>query len=68
MIVMEDASDKGMTAAAWEEIKSRWPGKFRDQERFIFQEMQTLHDLGANEVIPEEYETSIEIFARVLDR
>jgi len=27
-----------------------------------------LHDLGANEVIPEEYETSIEIFARVLDR
>lgn len=35
--------------------------------RYI-QEMQTLHDLGANEVIPEEYETSIEIFARVLDR
>ncbi len=27
-----------------------------------------LHKLGANEVIPEEYETSIEIFARVLIR
>ena len=37
---MEDASDKGMTAAAWKEIKSRWPGKFRDQERFIFQEIR----------------------------
>ncbi len=35
--------------------------------RYI-QEMKPLHDLGANEVIPEEYETSIEIFSRVLDR
>ena len=32
------------------------------------QEMKPLHDLGANEVIPEEYETSMEIFARVLER
>lgn len=30
--------------------------------------MRPLHDLGANEVIPEEYETSIEIFSRVLSR
>jgi len=29
-------------------------------------EMQTLYDLGANEVIPEEFETSVEIFSRVL--
>ena len=35
--------------------------------RYI-QEMRPLHDLGANEVIPEEYETSIEIFSRVLSR
>ena len=34
--------------------------------RYI-QEMKPLHDLGANEVIPEEYETSIEIFTRILD-
>jgi len=27
-----------------------------------------LHTIGADEVIPEEYETSVEIFARVLDR
>jgi CPA2 family monovalent cation:H+ antiporter-2 len=34
--------------------------------RYI-QEMKPLHDLGANEVIPEEYETSVEIFSRVLN-
>jgi monovalent cation:H+ antiporter-2, CPA2 family len=32
------------------------------------EEMRPLNDLGANEVIPEEYETSIEIFCRVLER
>ena len=34
----------------------------------FFQEMAPLHDLGANEVIPEEYETSVEIFVRVLSK
>ena len=33
--------------------------------RFIT-EMKRLHKLGANEVIPEEFETAIEIFSRVL--
>lgn len=33
--------------------------------RFVH-EVKPLYDLGADEVIPEEYETSIEIFARVL--
>ncbi|NSW85098.1 MAG: cation:proton antiporter [Syntrophobacteraceae bacterium] len=33
--------------------------------RFL-QEMKPLYDLGANEVIPEEFETSVEIFSRVL--
>ena len=33
--------------------------------RFI-QEMKVLYDLGADEVIPEEFETSVEIFSRVL--
>lgn len=32
------------------------------------QEMPALYELGANEVIPEEFETSIEIFARVLSK
>jgi monovalent cation:H+ antiporter-2, CPA2 family len=32
------------------------------------QEMKPLYELGANEVIPEEFETSVEIFTRVLDK
>jgi len=35
--------------------------------RYI-EEMKPLHDLGASEVIPEEYETSVEIFSRVLEQ
>ena len=31
-------------------------------------EMGPLYDAGANEVIPEEFETSVEIFARVLKK
>ncbi len=34
----------------------------------FFQDVQTIYGLGADEVIPEEYETSIEIFSRVLSR
>jgi CPA2 family monovalent cation:H+ antiporter-2 len=32
----------------------------------FFQEMEPLYALGASEVIPEEFETSVEIFTRVL--
>ncbi len=32
------------------------------------QEVETLHRLGANEVVPEEYETSVKVFAKVLER
>ncbi|UCH21556.1 MAG: cation:proton antiporter [Deltaproteobacteria bacterium] len=35
--------------------------------RFL-QEMEPLYQLGVNEVIPEEFETSVEIFSRVLTR
>jgi len=35
--------------------------------RFV-QEMKPLYDLGAEEVIPEEFETSVEIFTRVLTK
>jgi CPA2 family monovalent cation:H+ antiporter-2 len=38
-----------------------------DRTRYIH-EMSSLFSLGANEVIPEEYETSVEIFCRVLER
>ena len=32
------------------------------------EEMKPLYELGANEVIPEEFETSVEIFTRVLEK
>jgi CPA2 family monovalent cation:H+ antiporter-2 len=32
------------------------------------QEMKRLHALGADEIIPEEYETSVEIFVRLLEK
>ena len=35
--------------------------------RFV-QEMKHLYELGSNEVIPEEFETSVEIFTRVLGK
>lgn len=35
--------------------------------RFV-QEVQHLYELGANDVIPEEFETSVEIFTRVLTK
>jgi CPA2 family monovalent cation:H+ antiporter-2 len=35
--------------------------------RYI-QEMKPLKEIGADQVIPEEYETSVEIFSRVLER
>ena len=35
--------------------------------RFV-SEMKALYDLGADEVIPEEFETSVEIFSRVLTK
>jgi len=35
--------------------------------RFV-SEMESLHELGADEVIPEDYEASIEVLVRVLDR
>jgi CPA2 family monovalent cation:H+ antiporter-2 len=35
--------------------------------RFL-KEMGPLYEIGADEVVPEEYETSIEVFARLMDR
>jgi CPA2 family monovalent cation:H+ antiporter-2 len=34
----------------------------------FFPELKPLRELGANDVIPEEFETSVEIFTRVLDK
>lgn len=34
----------------------------------FFKDMESLYNLGADEVIPEEFETSVEIFSRVLSK
>jgi CPA2 family monovalent cation:H+ antiporter-2 len=44
------------------------PGLYIIARTRYLQEMEVLAELGADEVIPEEYETAVEIFARVLRR
>ncbi|MEW5913837.1 MAG: cation:proton antiporter [Thermodesulfobacteriota bacterium] len=48
--------------------RSLHPGLYIIARTRFLQEMETLAELGADEVIPEEYETAVEIFARVLRR
>ena len=48
--------------------RSMHPGLYIIARTRFLQELEALAELGANEVIPEEYETSVEIFARVLRR
>ena len=67
--VMVIAISEPRTTRRRTEISRRLnPGLYIIARTRYIQEMEPLHDLGANEVIPEEYETSIEIFSRVLDR
>jgi len=39
-IKMDEGSAGGRSAIGGKEIQKRWPGKFRDQERFIFREIR----------------------------
>ena len=48
--------------------RSLHPGLYIIARTRFLQELEALAELGADEVIPEEYETSVEIFARVLRR
>ena len=61
-------SDPAATRRITELARRLSPVLFIITRTRYLQEMKPLHDLGANEVIPEEYETSVEIFARVLER
>jgi monovalent cation:H+ antiporter-2, CPA2 family len=61
-------SDPSATRRITELARRLSPVLFIIARTRYLQEMKPLHDLGANEVIPEEYETSVEIFARVLER
>jgi len=61
-------SDPSTTRRITELSRRMNPDLFIIARTRYIQEMKPLHELGANEVIPEEYETSIEIFTRILDR
>ncbi len=61
-------SDPAATRRITELARRMNPGLFLIVRTRYLQEMNPLKELGADEVIPEEYETSIEIFARVLER
>lgn len=61
-------SDPASTRRITELARRLNPDLFIIARTRYLQEMKPLHDLGANEVIPEEYETSVEIFSRVLER
>ena len=61
-------SDPSATRRITELARRMNPGLFIIVRTRYLQEMNPLRELGADEVIPEEYETSMEIFARVLER
>jgi len=59
-------SDPAATRRITELIRRLNPNVHLIVRTRYLQEMQPLYDLGADEVIPEEFETSVEIFSRVL--
>lgn len=61
-------SDPAATRRITELSRRMNPSIFIIVRTRYLQEVSTLMDLGADEVIPEEFETSMEIFARVLER
>jgi len=60
-------SDPAATRRITELARRMNSGLFIIVRTRYLQEMNPLKELGADEVIPEEYETSMEIFARVLE-
>jgi len=61
-------SDPSATARVVSQARRLRPSIYIIVRTRYVAEIEPLYRLGANEVIPEEFETSIEIFARVLDR
>ncbi|HWQ20002.1 MAG TPA: cation:proton antiporter [Methanotrichaceae archaeon] len=67
-VVVIAISDPASTRRIAEGARRLGSGAYIIARTRYLQEMKPLHDAGADEVIPEEYETSVEIFARVLER
>ncbi|MBW1681710.1 MAG: cation:proton antiporter [Deltaproteobacteria bacterium] len=67
-VVVTAINDPAATSRITEIVRRLNPGVHLIVRSRYLQEMKPLYELGANEVIPEEFETSIEIFTRVLDK
>ena len=65
-IVVIAINDPASTYRITEIIRRLNPKVYLIVRSRYLQEMKSLYKLGANEVIPEEFETSVEIFTRVL--
>ncbi|MGB2697924.1 MAG: cation:proton antiporter [Candidatus Zixiibacteriota bacterium] len=61
-------SDPAATRRIVELVRKVNPGIYVIVRTRFIQEVKSLRRLGADEVIPEEFETSVEIFARVLEK
>jgi len=67
-IVVVAINDPAATRGITEIARTLNPRVYLIVRTRYFQEMAALYDLGADEVIPEEFETSVEIFSRVLTK
>ena len=65
-IVVAAINDPTSTRRITEIVRRLNPGAHLIVRSRYLQEMRPLYELGADEVIPEEFETSVEIFTRVL--
>jgi len=65
-IVVIAISDAGATRRITAAVREMNPKVHIIVRTRYLKEMGPLYDMGANEVVPEEFETSLEIFARVL--
>ena len=65
-VVVVAINDPTATRGIIENVRKLTPKAHLIVRTRYLTEMEALYDLGANEVIPEEFETSVEIFSRVL--
>ena len=67
-VVVVAVNDPTATRGIAENIRNLAPRAHLIVRTRYLSQMKELYDLGANEVIPEEFETSVEIFSRVLGK
>ncbi|MDH4129003.1 MAG: cation:proton antiporter, partial [Spirochaetota bacterium] len=65
-VVVVAISDFEATERIITTIRKLYPDIYIIARTHFFQDMLALYKLGADDVIPQEYETSVEIFARVM--